>query len=155
VEATAAEDVRSKIMAIIDARLPQLQTERHLDGFLEELARQARANNQVTALEVEPGLAALRSFQGRLDADTLRQKKTEFLDRMKKLGQLAAPAEPPPDRALANLLQQMDQAANPDDLGRLQADYLRVALRLEPKQRSQAMAEIEKRRHANSTAKAP
>ncbi len=66
VSLTRKADIRGQINRIIRREaepLGQARGQRQLDAYLARLEARARAKGKVTALEVEPGLAAIRAHQ--------------------------------------------------------------------------------------------
>jgi hypothetical protein len=61
---------------------PSLATPRDVERYLRELEDRARRNRQITALEVDPGLAAIRGVD---DPVERLEMEIEFLRRMHRL----------------------------------------------------------------------
>ncbi len=79
-------DVRPQIRRAAEAAAPALRSARDVERYLGELEQQARRNHRVTALEVEPGLIAIREHAG---DDPQRQLELEG-DFMRKMNRLSA-----------------------------------------------------------------
>jgi hypothetical protein len=67
--------------AVIEAK-PKLRSPRDVDGYLADLEAQARRKHQVTALEVEPAIAAIRSQYPHEEA---KKRIAEYTARMSQL----------------------------------------------------------------------
>ncbi|WP_375772209.1 hypothetical protein NR798_15410 [Archangium gephyra] len=63
-ETPAPQDLRAEIRRRIAANVEPLRTEAELEHYLSELEAAARARGFATALEVEPGLAAIEKVLG-------------------------------------------------------------------------------------------
>jgi hypothetical protein len=83
-------DARPQIQRAIQAA-PALKTMHDLEGYLSDLEARARRNHQLTALEVEPGLAAIRQMSSELDPQRAFELETEYVQRMNRLAAELAP----------------------------------------------------------------
>jgi hypothetical protein len=84
-------DARPQIQRAIEAAAPSLKSPRDLQQYLGELEARARRNRQLTALEVEPGLAAIRSAT--LEPQRAFEMEAEFMHRMNRLAAELAPSD--------------------------------------------------------------
>ncbi len=135
--------MRARIAEVIETQVAHIDTEGQLDDFLDDLSRRARTNGQVSALEFEPGMQALRMMRSKLGPEVVERKRRAFLERMNDL--TANPADGRrPDDQLADLLGRIERARSEEDRGRLQADYARLASTLPAEERHKAMADLEK-----------
>jgi hypothetical protein len=83
--ATAAPppDARSQIRRAIEVAQPSLRTQADVERYLGELEARARRNHQITALEVEPGLAAIRGLE--VEPQRMVELEIAFTGKMKRL----------------------------------------------------------------------
>ena len=85
-------DVRPQIRRATEAVAPTLHSARDVERYLGDLEQQARRNHRVTALEVEPGLIAIREHAGELDPQRQLELEGEFIRKMNRLSsELATP----------------------------------------------------------------
>jgi hypothetical protein len=91
----AGEDLRGPVQAAVDATLSTVHDAADLSRLLANLEEAARVHRHVTAFDVEPGLAAIRSVYG-ADALEARAQTTAFAGRMQKLSFLLDPPSPAP-----------------------------------------------------------
>ena len=78
-------EVRSQVRSVIERDRPRVQTVASLDGYLSDLERAARANHRVTALEVQPGVAAIAALAEELDPQRTIERQMEFARQMQVL----------------------------------------------------------------------
>jgi hypothetical protein len=78
-------DARPQIRRAVEAAAPTLRTPHDVERYLGELEDRARHNRRLTALEVEPGLAAIRSLGAEGDPQRVREMEGEFLRKMNRL----------------------------------------------------------------------
>jgi hypothetical protein len=82
-------NVREQIKRAVEVAAPTLRTQPDVQRYLAGLEARARANRQITALEVEPAIAAIHSLD--LDPQRAAEMVGEFSQRMNRLaGELAA-----------------------------------------------------------------
>jgi hypothetical protein len=67
-----------RIAAAVDGEVSELATPAQVDAYLNQLQGRARRQGRVTALEVEPGLAALARFRDELGSDELFRRQERF-----------------------------------------------------------------------------
>lgn len=80
----AGAHMRAAIQRVIDEEVTNLETEAQVDAYLSKLEARAIANGRVTALEVEPGFAAIARLRDG-DPKRLDQKHQAFASRMSAL----------------------------------------------------------------------
>jgi hypothetical protein len=85
-------DLRASVREASEARTAGVRDAAGLTALLADLENAARAKGHVTAFEVEPGLAAIRTVYANDDAESQRLS-SEFAARMTKL---SASFDPPP-----------------------------------------------------------
>ena len=83
--ATSVPDMRARIRQAVQSDLPALKTEADVDRYLAELMARAKRNHRVTALEVQPGLEAIRQLRSQLGDERSQTKLMAFSDSMEKL----------------------------------------------------------------------
>jgi hypothetical protein len=76
--------VRPQIRQAIEAAAPSLRSAQDLQLYLDDAEARARRNHAITALEIEPALAAIR-MQNDLDPPRRAELEGEFLQRMSRL----------------------------------------------------------------------
>jgi hypothetical protein len=81
VRAELARLIEREVLPLVDAPDGVLR----LDRYLEALEARARVRGAVTALDVEPGFAAIRALEPRLGADHALAKTDSFSQRMTRL----------------------------------------------------------------------
>jgi hypothetical protein len=86
------QGLREQIRRIITERVEPLRTEAELEAFLAEMEASARRRGYASALEVEPGMAAIRQVAGAHGPEELVRRQVEFSERMRAL----SPPPPPP-----------------------------------------------------------
>jgi hypothetical protein len=86
-------DARPQIHRVIEEAAPSLKSPRDVEQYLGDLEARARRNHQLTALEVEPGLAAIRRLGGSLEPQRAFEMEAEFVKRMNRLAAELAPSD--------------------------------------------------------------
>jgi hypothetical protein len=86
-------NVRAEVVKVVEARAPEIHTVGDVDHYLGELEAQARRKHQVTALEVEPGILAIRQMQSELGPDETMRLTADFTQKMARLSAEARRAE--------------------------------------------------------------
>jgi hypothetical protein len=81
-ESSAARDMQAEIERVISQEVAGLKTEAEVTAYLAQLEVRARQRGDVTALEVEPGFAAI----GRLPPEASERMRREFGKKMSELG---------------------------------------------------------------------
>ena len=89
--ASSSENLRGQIRKLIDEEVTGLETEEQVDAYLARLEKRAITRGRVTALEVEPGLAAIARLT-KLSPQQLERKHHAFSQRMAKLSKQPAPS---------------------------------------------------------------
>jgi hypothetical protein len=129
-------DVREKVQERIAANAGKQRDEAELDAYLNELETQARRNGRVTALEVEPGLDAIRRLTVKLGPALAARKQHEFGDRMATLSQKLDGRQPVVAPDLEALKTRIATAASDEERQPLMRQF-RVALgSLDPTERA-------------------
>jgi hypothetical protein len=77
--------VHAAIERKVEADRPTLHNAHDIDGYLADLEAHARQNGKVTALEVEPGLMAIREHAEQLGTEEALRKSDEFAQKMARL----------------------------------------------------------------------
>jgi hypothetical protein len=98
--APAHVDVRPEIIAKVEQDRPRLTTSGDVDRYLQELESTARRKHQVTALEVEPGMQAIRDLQ--LEPDAMLRRQHDFAQHMATLSAELDHRDPNPPAPLAH-----------------------------------------------------
>ena len=93
-------DLRNAVGDAVAARTAQVHDAAGLSRLLVDLEAAARAKGRVTALEVEPGVAAIRDIYAG-DPAQYRARMSEFSERMGTLSRSLTP--PPPAPAFVQL----------------------------------------------------
>jgi hypothetical protein len=78
-------DVRPRIEAALRTEVDPLRGHEDVSAYLERLRARAVAQHQVTALEVEPGVAAIERLEPELGSDAVQEWITRFTQSMAKL----------------------------------------------------------------------
>jgi hypothetical protein len=89
-------DLRNAVGDAVAARTSQVRDAAGLSRLLVDLEAAARAKGRVTALEVEPGIAAIRDIYAN-DPAQYRTHISEFSERMGKLSRSLSPPPPAPE----------------------------------------------------------
>ena len=122
-----------------ETQASDVRTERDLDRYLDGLEAKARAQGSVTALEVQPGVMAIRKAPYTEDGERRMQRVMEFSDRMAKLSaQLRGASDTPVS------LPSLDAIKNASGADRTQLidKYLEGSRRLGPEQRQEANQQL-------------
>ena len=77
-------DARPQIHRAIEQAAPTLKSAHDVEQYLADLEARARRNHQLTSLEVEPGLAAIRKLAGD-DPQLAFQLQAEYMQKMTRL----------------------------------------------------------------------
>lgn len=86
------QGLREQVRRVIHERVEPLRTEAELEAFLADLEASARRRGYASALEVEPGLAAIRQVLADRGPEETVRRQMEFSERMRAL----SPPPPPP-----------------------------------------------------------
>jgi len=86
-------DLRAAVNASSMARAAEVHDAASLTNLLTDLENTARSKGHVTAFEVEPGMAAIRTLYASDDAELMRRTH-DFGDRMAKLSASLDPLPP-------------------------------------------------------------
>jgi hypothetical protein len=78
-------DVRAQIRQAVETDVTPLKSESDLDRYLASLEARARRNHKVTALEVEPGIRAIRNLADQIGPDRMQEKRAAFTQKMARL----------------------------------------------------------------------
>jgi hypothetical protein len=78
VEAPPPQDLRAEIRRRIAMNVEPLRTEAELEHYLAQLEAAARARGHATALEVEPGLAAIEKVLGERGPSAVMRRQGAF-----------------------------------------------------------------------------
>jgi hypothetical protein len=82
---TAPRNIRAEVEQKVEADRPRLNSAHDVDSYLVDLEARARRNGRVTALEIEPGVMAIREHEAQLGPDQALQKTAEFTQKMARL----------------------------------------------------------------------
>ncbi len=94
----AVEDLRPKVADAVRSAVSSIKTPAQLEEFMTNAERQALSSGRVTAIIVEPVLAAIRSVYS--DAPRVAEARTtEFSDRMAALSRRLQPDMDQPARS--------------------------------------------------------
>jgi hypothetical protein len=80
-------DVRPQIEAALRSEVAPLRGREDVSAYLEYLRARAVAQQQVTALEVEPGVAAIERLEPELGSDAVQEWIARFTQSMAALSQ--------------------------------------------------------------------
>jgi hypothetical protein len=130
-------DVRAQLKQVVAENRPQLRSTGDVERYLGDLRARARRNHQVTAFEVEPGLAAIRE---QYDPEHAIERTQRFADEMAALSAEldGRREEPPPDLdRLARDLEHASDEARRQDLIR---QYSQAILALSPEEQPRRVA---------------
>jgi hypothetical protein len=122
----------------IERELPALRDEHDVDRYLDTLVMRARANRDVSARELIPGI---RAISAHVPPDTAPERIAHFSQRLDAIARELAPPPLPaesPD-AIADRLQHAADAAQRQALVQR---YIEVTRALSPEERSAAMQQL-------------
>ena len=135
--------MRRQIAEVVDREVSIIEDEHELDRYLEALARRAKENGKVTALEVQPGIEAInRQYSGK-NSEKMNEEIVAFSQKMALLSESFSPETGPsppvdPDRIY-------DEVTQEADVGRqegLVAKYVEQTYLMDPEAQSRALARL-------------
>lgn len=85
-DAGAAQSVRAQVRRIVREEVEGLATREEVEAYLDRLVERARARGAVTALDVEPGFAAIDQIAPEMGAESAERLRWRFDNRMMELG---------------------------------------------------------------------
>ena len=127
-DAPPVQTMRDRVAAVIAKEVTHLKAEREIAQYLETLKERAVRQQRVTALEVQPGVAALQTLESDLGPDEMNRRIDVFTSEMaalsKQFGHAPDPPPPPTPGETDAMLQKI--AGEQDEEKKRQAvgDYL-------------------------------
>jgi hypothetical protein len=120
-------------------------SEAKVEAYIAQLEARARAKGKVTALEVEPAMAAIEALEDEIGPERVMEKLSAVNRRM---GELSArlegrSLEPPPPADLDRLAMQIARSDGEDVRQRLIRSYLEAAEELESDQQMVRMKQLD------------
>jgi hypothetical protein len=137
-------DMRAQIRQAVAEARPRLQAPASLDGYLNELEQQARRNHHVSALEVEPGLAAI---QATVAPEQQAERTQRFATKMQELAAEldGRDTQPLPDE----LARDIERAGDEPERQKLIRQYVQSVLSLPRDEQMQRFAWLEEHKTAH------
>ena len=131
--------VQRQVAEIVDREVSIIEDEDGLERYLEVLARRAKENGKATALEVQPGIEAIRHQYSGRNPEKMDEEIIAFSQKMALLSESPSPdtgQSPPVD---------LDEVAQGADVGRqegLIAEYVEQTYTMDPEAQSRALARL-------------
>lgn len=141
-KASPVMDMRGEIRRVAENELSPIVTARDLDRYLADLEVRARRNGQVTMLEVEPGVQAIRKIESQSGPERVMERIADFRGRMAVLSAHLDGRDgpvPPPD--IDDLARQIERTP-PEQRGPLNMRLNHALLALDPNARAQAFERV-------------
>jgi hypothetical protein len=130
-------DVRAQVRQVVAENRPQLRSTGDVERYLGDLKARARRNHQVSAFEVEPGLAAIREQYDPVEAI---ERTRQFADEMAVLSAEldGRREEPAPD--LDQLGRDLERAGDEGRRQELIRQYSQAIVTVAPEEQSRRVA---------------
>jgi hypothetical protein len=110
------QNMRQLIAQVVDEEVSSLRGSHKVGAYLKTLKQRALSQGKVTALEVEPGIEAIRTMESEIGPEETEKRVKAFANEMaalsKQLGGIPDPPAPPTGREVNNLL---DEIAGEED----------------------------------------
>jgi hypothetical protein len=128
-----------EVQHTIDEEVPHLQSERDMERYLGELEARARQRHQVTALEIEPGMRAIRQL---LPPDKAMEASVRFSQRMLEIGRELDGRKAAPSEDVSALGDRIERTSDPTARQELIGRYFQAALAQPPDQQAAALQRL-------------
>jgi hypothetical protein len=92
----APPSMRAQVREVVAVEVAPLKTPQEVDHYLAELSARAKRNRHVGALEVMPGIRAIRQLGPEIGTERVEEKVAEFTQLMAKLSAEFDPQPPRP-----------------------------------------------------------
>jgi hypothetical protein len=144
--APAEVDLRPRVAQAIGEAVQKvgaMRDEAAVRALLSELEQRARRQGVVTAMEIEPGLAAIETLEDAVGIDGVQLRQAEFAARMTALTRAQAkPAPAAQVPAVESIAREIERTPSAEARAQLVAQYVRAADLLPEDQREQAMGRL-------------
>ena len=136
--------VRRQIAQIVDREVTPIEDEDALERYLDALAKRAEEKGMVTALEVQPGIEAIRRRYAGENPEEMAEKVDAFSQEMALLSKsLRHEVDQLPPADLDQLYDDIEQEADKGERERLIAKYIEQTQSMEPETQMKAISRLD------------